>query len=220
VQNSRKVLVQGVGINDADYPVNPRVDGKVVVCPYYRAWASLLARCYSEAVHKAQPTYVGCSVIEEWLRFSTFRGWMETQIWRGLNLDKDIIVPGNMIYGPDTCAFVPGYVNVFFNSHSLREKTLPLGVSYMKKTPDMINEMNKPYAARLREYGKCKLLGRYSDPLDAHKAWQIGKVESIKNLMQRYKEDENFNIKVYSGLEVRISILERAINSSEVTKCL
>lgn len=51
-------------------------------------------------------------------------------------------------------------------------------------------------------------------------AWQIGKVESIKNLMQRYKDDESFNVKVYNGLEARILILERAIDNGEVTKCL
>lgn len=46
-------LVQGVGVNDADYPVTKEevINGKrkyVWVCPYYARWRSLLGRCYSK----------------------------------------------------------------------------------------------------------------------------------------------------------------------------
>ena len=80
-------LVHGVGINDADYAVVEfetigYADGKrkqklVWFCPYYRAWTSMLKRCYSIKSQERQPTYKGCSVTDEWLTFSNFKSWME-----------------------------------------------------------------------------------------------------------------------------------------------
>ena len=38
-------LIQGVGINDADYHVTQNENGKQVwVCPYYETWKSMLMR--------------------------------------------------------------------------------------------------------------------------------------------------------------------------------
>ena len=75
-------LVYGAGINDADYVVvklgTIEVNGvrkrkRVWYCPYYRVWTHMLERCYSDKYQDRKPTYKGCSVSEEWLRFSNFR---------------------------------------------------------------------------------------------------------------------------------------------------
>ena len=97
-----KKLVYGVGINDADYSVAKtevigHVDGKrkqkrVWGCPYYEVWANMLKRCYSAKCQGKQPTYKGCSVSEEWLRFSNFGRWMEVQDFEGKQLDKDLAI--------------------------------------------------------------------------------------------------------------------------------
>ena len=54
-----------VGINDADYMVNPRIEGKAVLCPFYKTWSGMLRRCYYEDSQKRNPTYQGCSVVKE-----------------------------------------------------------------------------------------------------------------------------------------------------------
>ena len=50
-------MVCGVGINDADYKVvnkekfidhNGNVCIRNITCPFYRAWADMLSRCYRE----------------------------------------------------------------------------------------------------------------------------------------------------------------------------
>ena len=84
-----KKLVYGAGINDADYVVNKLetigyVNGAqkrklIWACPYYRAWADMLKRCYSAKFQESRPTYAGCTVSAEWLKFSNFRAWIEKQ---------------------------------------------------------------------------------------------------------------------------------------------
>ena len=67
-----KKLVHGWGINDAGYSVNLVVDGKQVMCPFYKVWKDMLRRCYSESFQIQNPAYLGCSVflrLEVFLKF-------------------------------------------------------------------------------------------------------------------------------------------------------
>ena len=92
---SMRKPVYGVGINDAQYKIKPKVGGKRIECPYYRRWLNMLERCYDARLKERCPTYVGCYVSDEWLLFSNFRAWMCKQDWVGLYLDKDILVSYN-----------------------------------------------------------------------------------------------------------------------------
>ena len=91
---ARRNLVRGVGINDAWY----MTQYKGQKCPYYVRWVDFLTRCYNKNYQATRPTYVGCSVEESWLRFSTFRAWMVEQEWQGLQLYKDMLHQGNKFY--------------------------------------------------------------------------------------------------------------------------
>lgn len=105
-------MIYGVAINDANYIVQPVVNGKQVKCPYYSRWYDMIRRCYSKT-HNRADVYSDCTVICDWLRFTNFKEWMLTQEWQGLYLDKDIRVIGNKEYGPNTCLFVEASVNSF-----------------------------------------------------------------------------------------------------------
>lgn len=123
-------LVYGVGVNDASYPVTQKTEGKQSwVCPYYRVWRDMLKRCYDEAYIDRQPTYKGCSVISEWLTFSSFSSWMSEQDWKGNQLDKDLIYENNKVYSPTTCCFIDKQVNVFI-ADKRKNKDLPTGVTF------------------------------------------------------------------------------------------
>ena len=115
-------LICGVGINDAPYStfLGYTQEGKQIICPFYTRWRFLLSRCYSETKWKQtnkrgylkNAQYEFCEVVDEWHRFTNFKSWMEKQDWEGKHLDKDILVPGNTIYGPDTCMFIPPHINL------------------------------------------------------------------------------------------------------------
>lgn len=137
----KRLLVCGFGINDADYRTQWYVDGKRKRCPYYARWHMMLNRSYSPKFHALQPNYIDVSVKEDWRYFSDFKAWMETQYWEGLTLDKDILFPGNKVYGPDTCAFVPQEINLLLTDRLSLRGEYPLGVSYQQKSSDMVNEL-------------------------------------------------------------------------------
>ena len=72
----------------------------------YTVWKDMLTRCYSERASVSMPTYTDCTVNEEWYNFQNFARWFETNYIDGYQLDKDIKVKGNRIYGSSTCIFV------------------------------------------------------------------------------------------------------------------
>lgn len=163
-------LFCGIGVNDANYALTKRecVNGKVNifwVCPFYRAWASMLKRCYSEKQLQRNPTYKDCTVCDEWLTFSNFKAWMEKQDWQGKELDKDLLFEGNKIYSPDTCIFVSHQLNKFTTDHNAARGEYLLGVNWLKKNNKFVARCSNPFTGE-REY-----LGLFADELQAHKEW-------------------------------------------------
>ena len=104
VKDLFKPIVYGVGYMGAG-PYTARVAKKK--SREYIAWSSMLSRCYDETVQKARPSYIGCTVVPEWHNFQVFAKWCEENYVEGFDLDKDSKIPGNKIYGPDTCVFLP-----------------------------------------------------------------------------------------------------------------
>ena len=166
-------LVYGVGVNDADYVVLPTgPDGKRGMCPYYNVWHSMLCRAYNPKYHARFPTYIGVTVCGEWHSFMAFRAWMETQDWEGKQLDKDIIVPGNKVYSPATCAFVSSQINSLFNDCAAARGKWPIGVKWHRQA--------EKFQARVSENGKRRHLGLFTTPEAAHLAWRKAKVRIVR----------------------------------------
>lgn len=167
----RNKLVFGVGVNDADYNVVMRVDGKRVhTCPYYSRWAKMLERCYDEKYQIKKPTYIGCSVIGDWFIFSNFKMWMEKQDWEGKQLDKDLLVNGNRVYSPNTCVFIHETINIFTTDRRLHRGVWPLGVYFKKANRRFVAQCSNPFTGGPQEY-----LGLFDTPKEAHFAWKARK---------------------------------------------
>jgi hypothetical protein len=175
-------LVFGVGINDADY-VTQRFeklkDGrnkKIWTCPFYQKWLSMLTRAYYEKEKQRHPTYRNCTTCEDWLYFSKFRSWMETQDWEDKQLDKDILFPGNKHYSPETCVFVSKTVNSFMIGTDVSRGEYLMGVYFYKQTGKFKAQCNDPFTH------KRQALGYFTSEEDAHKAWLAKKLEHAYNL--------------------------------------
>lgn len=167
-------LILGVGINDSTEKLHEfeLVGGKqkrIWICPFYQAWKDCLTRCYSPIFHARRPTYVGCSVHPDWLRFSNFKLWMESQDWHGKSLDKDILFPGNKIYVPDRCVFVSRALNNFLGDCRKAKGDYPIGVSWHRRTSTFRADCNNPFT------GKSEFLGHFLSPHAAHEAWRSRK---------------------------------------------
>lgn len=180
-----KGTCHGVGINDADYKVG-------ITCPFYKTWAEMLRRGYSEYEKLRHPSYKDVSVCAEWHRFSTFKAWMEVQPWQGNDLDKDILLKDNSIYSPATCVFVPSYINTLLVTSKSIRGNWPLGVSLMREQV----KMGRPNIFRAsiknkRSAVKQKNLG------------QLAKAHIMQERLVEYSLDESFNVLVFNAIHIR-----------------
>lgn len=167
----------GVGINDADYQIR----GLEGVCPFYARWRHVLIRGYDPKFLLRNPSYEGCTVAEDWHSFSEFRRWMESQKWEGMQIDKDILTPGNKMYSKDFCVFVTRRTNSFILDRKRDRGLWPLGV-YQKEDGRF-----KAQCCTLN--GDRKYLGTYDTPEDAHEAWRAFKHEQALALAME-QDDE------------------------------
>lgn len=149
----------------------------------YVLWKSVRYRTKENGSwQNKHPTYVGANNLFE--DYQVFVEWCNNQygymhkdsngcFW---NLDKDLLVPGNKDYSPDTCMFVPNNINKLFTASDARKGAYPLGVT---------KRIEGKYRASVSDgYKKRVSLGDYGDPFTAHQAWQLGKVGVILDLCE------------------------------------
>jgi hypothetical protein len=192
---SKGNLVQGVGINDADYTVCPTVNGIRVWCPFYKTWRCMLQRAYCEKWSAKYLTYRDCSVYKDWHYFTNFKSWMEKQDWEGKELDKDLLVKGNKTYSPNTCVFLTRRVNHFFTDRSATNGLYPAGVYFEKK--------RGKYKAQCVDFeGNRLCLGEFDDPNEAHATYWQFKCKIAKQLSET-QNDERIRNAILSHFKIQ-----------------
>ena len=171
--------VFGVGINDADYNITYYENGIRKRCEYYTTWTTMLARCYymKEGI-AAYKAYEGCTVDPEWHNFMSFRSWMEQQDWKGKQLDKDLLVEANKVYGPRFCVFISGQLN---KALSVKPKgTLMTGVTRLKSS--------NTFRAQCYSRGICKYLGVFKTEVLAHEAYLLARITSLESFISDHQD--------------------------------
>lgn len=146
----KQKLVYGWGINDSKE--------KCTGCKAQSTWRGILERCFSEKFKLKHPTYSECSVCEEWKYFSDFKKWYDLNYIPNYDLDKDILFVGNKHYSPDTCCFVPSYVNCVLLKQNRNH--LPVGVSQAR--------LGKTYQAKVSINNVNTLIGCFKSAAEAH----------------------------------------------------
>ncbi|WDR21109.1 hypothetical protein PJM37_0030 [Salmonella phage vB_SenM_UTK0004] len=156
-------FVHGVGINDLSGCSNTDA---------YHKWSSMIQRCYDVKWHAKFPTYQDCFVKPEWLYFSNFKNWFDRQRFEeGWQLDKDLLIRGNTMYGPDSCILVPRWVNILVTDSLAKRGVLPIGVSFHKGSGK--------YQAQLKKDGVKTHLGYFNNPEDAYLIWMRNKLDHV-----------------------------------------
>lgn len=184
--NHKRKLVYGVGVNDAPYHDKN--------CPFLIVWRAMLRRCYSTETNRYQGVYVA----DEWLTFMNFRSWMETKDWKGNYLDKDLKVYNSDRYSPETCMFIPGWLNSTF-------KRSPIVGPYLLGTG-------------LRPSGKwaatgfnCFHVGMFESEIDAHHA---AVEDRMKDLLIKAESIVDYEIK--SAIINRAELIRSIIKSGGI----
>ena len=196
---SKRKMLYGVGVNDADYTTRPTVNGKCAVDPAYRSWGLMLQRAYNHKYHAKKPTYSDVTVCKEWHSFSSFRAWWLENYREGCHLDKDLLVVGNKEYSTGACIYIPGWLNGFTVDSGASRGELPIGVSIHKQTGMYQSHCSNPIA------GKQRYLGYFTTPEAAHAAWTKRKLELADQLK---KEMDAIDQRIYPNV---VTIIKAAI---------
>lgn len=162
-----------------------RSEGKIT--KHYDAWKNMLSRCYDTKTQEKHPTYIGCTVCEEWHNFQNFSRWYHENypILSGdYQIDKDLKIPGNKVYSPDTCMFVNPVVNGFIVSGSSSLGKRMIGVTFEESRGKFISQCCNPFTNRQRK------VGRFSTEVEAHLAWRKRKSELAYELAMNQERDE------------------------------
>lgn len=187
-----KKLIYGVGFNDRKYPA--RINGRDT--KEYKLWIHMLGRCYSESVLLRRPTYIGCSVSENFKSFSFFVEWCRRQAGfdLGWQLDKDLLKKGNKTYSEYTCIFVPRHINNALTKCDASRGMYPIGVSYSKSA--------KMFRATLGKLDKIQHLGCFASEHDAFLAYKKAKEAYLSELADKYAD--NLDPRAYAALKAYI----------------
>lgn len=135
----------------------------------YKCWYNMIMRCSSR-----DKSYLNCEVCEEWLNFSKFNKWFQSQYRQdGWHLDKDIRMRGNKIYSPDTCCFIPSELNTFFEKH-------------IKAKGYGMNRNKSKFVAYIRNQGAKIHIGTFNTEMEARMAYLSGKKNLLMLLIDKY----------------------------------
>lgn len=178
-----KKVIFGVGVNDYELSTTGLVS--------YNRWVKMLQRCYDKEYHVRKPTYIGCSVCEEWKSFVRFKDWFDANYVDGYVLDKDILVKGNKVYSPETCCFVPAALNSLLTKRDFHRGSYPIGVQKPSRGR---------FLSSIHINGTTARIGRFDTIEEAFAAYKQAKETHIKEVAQKYYDDGKITKRVYDAL--------------------
>jgi len=165
-----------------------------VVTLEYDEWRHMLERCYNTKIQNKYPTYIGCTVCEEWHNFQNFAKWWRNNYYNvegyRTELDKDILIKNNKYYSPETCCVVPSNINALFTKGNKQRGKYPIGVSYYKSTGKFVAHCCN---------GKRQIhLSYCNTPNEAFAIYKEYKEKTIKKIADKYKK--GIPSKLYNAL--------------------
>ncbi len=122
-------------------------------------WENIKNRCeYLPKVDENRfGKYAEADACENWKDFQNFAQWFEDvqalgYYEKGWQLDKDILVKDNKIYGPEFCVFLPEEVNKALNTKSRTRGELPPGLSYIGRGVGTRTHINVQFVCKYPEF--------------------------------------------------------------------
>ena len=189
--------IKGFGINDATYCVYSKVDGKTTRCKAYVSWRAMLNRAFGDDFKRKFSTYNGVSVCDEWRSFMKFREWWIANYMEGWQLDKDLLTD-EKLYSPETCIYVPAWLNSFTTNRKSRRGPSPIGVSLCRASGKFTARCHNPITL------KSEFLGSFFSKTEAYNAWLKRKLEMAGELKN---EMDSIDCRIYDRV---VCIIRRA----------
>src|SRR5699024_522525 len=96
------------------------------------------------------------------------------------DLDKDLLIPNNKVYSPESCVLVPQELNKILINCGKKGDGLPRGVAFHKA--------NKRYEVRLRKNDHRCYLGSFDCPDEAYQVYKEAKESYVKERALYWKD--------------------------------
>lgn len=176
--------IYGIGVLDVDFCIA----NNGVMCRQYNLWKTMFCRCYSFKEHQRHPTYINCSVCNDWIYFSNFLVWcnnqegykMKDENGNSFALDKDIANKGNKVYSNENCSFIPASVNNLLVKADGKRGKHPIGVYF--------HGQHQRYRSDIRIGSIKKTLGYFDTEVEAFRAYKAAKEAECKRIANLYKD--------------------------------
>lgn len=175
-------------------------------------WFNLVKRLKGSGIRNE--TYIDCE--NKFKDFQIFAEWCQTEPnyrtkdedGKFYHLDKDILFPNNKIYSPETCCFVPSKLNMVLSKGNNKANNHLIGTSKEPRSGKFI-----AHVAGL-DYTKSGYIGIYHTEIEAHRAWQLGKIEALHNAV---KDFDYLPEKVLLGINAHASLILNQYLNYETT---
>lgn len=159
-----------------------------------KIWHGIITRVNLQVFNSRNYAYRDCTVCEEWKDFNNFLDWFVDNYIDGYQIDKDLLCKGNKCYCPECCCFIPRFINSILTKADKIRGPYPVGVDFH----------SSKYRARIKRVVDGKrtrtCLGYFDTPQDAFNAYKIARERYIKDVADRYYNDNLITENVYKAL--------------------
>lgn len=174
-----------VGVRNGKWLTSQKINGKLKYTLSYSKWYGMKSRCKVGGSYQERfPAYRGCHVQDDIKDFQDFVQWHRSMIGYGENnyeLDKDLLVPQNKVYGKEFCVLVPRALNLFTSNKNVG--VYPSGVVW--------EEDRQMFSANLHgSLRGSRRIGYFTSPEQASKAYKEEKHKEAKVWVNRLKSGE------------------------------
>ena len=159
-------------VNDAPFQSSIVRDGLRINHEGYQAWIHMIHRVHGKSSDR-YTTYKKVKICEEWRSFMAFRDWWVLNYIPGWCLDKDILGLGN-IYSPESCIYIPQWLNKILNTSPARRGKYALGVS--RSGNKYVASVSNPVT------GIHEKVGYFKSEQEARDAWIMRKNEVLLSM--------------------------------------
>ena len=104
-------------------------------------WRRILYKCFDDEVKD----HLICKIDNNWLNFQVFAKWYNTNNIPSWCIDKDLKIPGNKKYSPDTCLVIPTELNSSIKDGYKSKSKLPFGINFNSKGKGLKYWINNEY---------------------------------------------------------------------------